>query len=377
MRLGVGIEDTFVLEGPRPLDEYALCGHYDRWRADLALAGRTGASLLRWGVPWHRAEPAPGRFALDWVEQVADATEEEGLELVLDLVHYGCPGWLDGAFDHPDYPARVAAYAAAVGDRLGPRLRSYTALNEPLITAMLCGETGRWPPGLTGEAGFVRVLAQVLRGIVATRAAMGDRRAVDVEATFRWLGPGTEHVRARAFLAYDLLFGLAGPDHPLAGWLDRHGLEDRDELVCPPDVVGLNYYPHLTTIDAATGARPYVGADGLVEVVRAYAARYDRPLMLTETSVDGPVERRLAWLDESLRACDALRGEGIPLAGYVWFPLFTLVDWDYREGTGPPSAWFRHMGLADLDAALERHDTPVLEAFSARSRRGRRPRPSR
>ena len=370
-RFGVGIEDTFVLEGGRPLDEYALCGHYERWRADLALAGRSGASLLRWGIPWHRVEPEPGRFELGWVDRVFDAAEEEGLELVADLVHYGCPGWLEGAFDNPEYPARVAAYAAAVADRYGPRLRSYTALNEPLITAMLCGEQGRWPPALTGDAGFVRVLGQVLRGIVAVRAVMGGRTAIDVEAAFRWVGADTAHLAARSLLSYDLLFGLVDGEHPLAGWLARHGLTDVDELVAPPDVVGLNYYPHLTTVEVETGARPYVGAAGLTEVVRAFAARYDRPLMLTETSVDGLVRLRLEWLAESLDACAALRAEGLPLTGYVWFPLFTLVDWDYREGTGPPQEWFRHMGLADLDDALERHDTPVLAAFSERSRRGR------
>jgi beta-glucosidase len=369
-RFGVGIEDTFVLAGGRPLDEYALCGHYERWREDLALAARSGASLLRWGIPWHRVEPAPGEFELDWVEAVFDAAAEEGLELVADLVHYGCPAWLVGAFDHRDYPARVAEYAAAVGERLGARLRSYTALNEPLITAMLCGEAGRWPPALTGDAGFVRVLAQAVRGIVAVRAAMGERTAIDVEATFRWVGADTAHLDARSLLAYDLLFGLVDAEHPLAGWLERHGLDDRDALVSPPDVVGLNYYPHLTTVAVDGGARPYVGAAGLTEVCRAFAARYDRPLMITETSVDGPVERRLAWLEESLDACAALRAEGVPLVGYVWFPLFTLVDWDYREGAGPPSAWFRHMGLADLDERLERHDTPVLAAFSERSRRG-------
>jgi beta-glucosidase len=371
LRFGVGIEDTFVLEGGRPLDEYELCGHYERWRGDLALAGRSGATLLRWGIPWHRVEPEPGRFELGWVDRVMDAAEEEGLELVADLVHYGCPRWLAGAFDHPDYPARVAEYAAAVAERYGPRLRSYTALNEPLITAMLCGEQGRWPPRLTGDAGFVRVLGQVVRGIVAVRSVMGERTAIDVEATFRWLGDDTAFLDARSLLAYDLLFGLVDADHPLAGWLERNGLDDFGALAAPPDVVGLNYYPHLTTVDVASGARPYVGAAGLIEVVRAFAARYARPLMITETSVDGPVALRLEWLAESLDACAALRAEGVPLTGYVWFPLFTLVDWDYREGSGSPDTWFRHMGLADLDAALERHDTPVLAAFSERSRRGR------
>ncbi|HXG40306.1 MAG TPA: beta-galactosidase, partial [Candidatus Limnocylindrales bacterium] len=119
----VGIEDTFiphVRPGLRRLDEYELTQHYRFWREDLALAVEAGARGLRWGVPWYRVEPAPGRWDWRWVDDVLDhAVNRLGLTVVLDLVHYGTPLWLDNSFLNGRYPERVASYAVAVARRYG------------------------------------------------------------------------------------------------------------------------------------------------------------------------------------------------------------------------------------------------------------------
>ena len=51
---------------PRPrhrsLDEYELLGHYEHWREDLAPTKALGLRALRWGVPWYRVAPQPGKF---------------------------------------------------------------------------------------------------------------------------------------------------------------------------------------------------------------------------------------------------------------------------------------------------------------------------
>ena len=63
-RFAVGIEDTFVPQvfpGHRALDEYELTQHYRFWSEDLALAADAGATAIRYGFPWYRLNPAPGR----------------------------------------------------------------------------------------------------------------------------------------------------------------------------------------------------------------------------------------------------------------------------------------------------------------------------
>jgi beta-glucosidase/6-phospho-beta-glucosidase/beta-galactosidase len=106
---------------------------------------------------------------------------------------------------------------------------------------------------------------------------------------------------------------------------------------------------------------------GLEELLRAFAGRYGYPLMLTETSVLGDADRRLAWLDASLELVAGLREEGMELVGYTWWPLFDLVGWEYRDAHGPVGEHLVRMGLYDLEAdetgTLHRRPTPVADRF--------------
>ena len=97
-----GVEDTFVPQirlGHRALDEYELMGHYTHWREDLLLARQLGLRALRWGVPWYRVEPLPGEFDWRWTDEVLPyLVEQLGITPIIDLMHNGCPFWLQGEF---------------------------------------------------------------------------------------------------------------------------------------------------------------------------------------------------------------------------------------------------------------------------------------
>jgi hypothetical protein len=58
-----GVEDTFVTaphpQTRRTLDEYELTQHYEQWSSDLELAAQLGVDGMRYGLPWHRVNPAP------------------------------------------------------------------------------------------------------------------------------------------------------------------------------------------------------------------------------------------------------------------------------------------------------------------------------
>ncbi len=393
-RFAVGIEDTFVphaFPGHRALDEYELTQHYRFWAADLGLAAATGATAIRYGFPWYRLNPAPGRFAWDWADQVVDRLDELGLEAIVDLVHYGTPLWLDNGFLNADFPARLAEFAAALAGRYRGRLAAWTPLNEPEITAVYCGEQGIWPPRLTGHDGYVKLVRAIVRGVVAAQRAVAEASGgrasfVHVEASFRHVGETAafaeevELLRARQFLVQDLLGGRVDDTHPLAAYLRRHGFGDDDLAWCAanravPDVLGVNYYPHLTTVEYRAGEalpahrrpRRDDGTAGLEEVLRTFATRYRRPLMITETSVLGDVARRLAWLDASLELVAGLRRQGLEIVGYTWWPLFDLVAWDYREAAGPVTEHLARMGLYDLEVdetgTMHRWPTAVADRF--------------
>jgi len=57
------------------------------------------------------------------------------------------------------------------------------------------------------------------------------------------------------------------------------------------------------------------------------------------------------------------------MAGYTWWPLFSLVAWAWRQGNAPIARHLLPMGLFDLDPAdLTRRRTPVADRFAAMAR---------
>ena len=389
-----GIEDTFVPQtrpGHRALDEYELMGHYEHWRADLALAKRLGVRAIRWGVPWYRVEPLPGEFDWRWTDEVMPyLVEELGITPIVDLMHYGCPFWLRREFASAEYPGAVAAYAAAFAERYKGLARWYTPLNEPVVNALMCGRRGLWPPYLRGDGGYIAIMLQLVKGI---RQAVAALKSVDpsaimvhVEATglSRAARADLEALavedQRRGFLCYDLLIGRVTPDHPLFGWLVRNGAspDDLAALARDPislDVLGLNFYPQWSTQQLSVDARgrlTYRSAEkdgaGFEQLIDDFYARYQVPIMVTETSAKGRHEVRSRWLAASVATIRRLRGRGVPVLGYTWFPMFTMIDWRYRHGRGPLEEYRIDLGLFTLDDGRPEdrwRATPLVEQFQS------------
>jgi beta-glucosidase/6-phospho-beta-glucosidase/beta-galactosidase len=387
-----GIEDTFITAPwpatGRTLDEYELTGHYGHWREDFRLMSELGVRAARYGIPWHRVNPAPGRWDWTWADQTLERLLELGIDPIVDLVHYGLPGWIDGAYLHPDFGQLMAEYAGRLAERFRGRVRWYTPLNEPRITAWYCGKLGWWPPYRRGWTGFVAVMLGLCRGIVRAGAAL---HSVDpeivlahVDATDVYSAPDpalAEEVDRRqriGFLALDLVSGRVNPDHPLWDWLLRQGAAERElwwfgENSIPLDVVGLNMYPMFSRkrlVRSPRGLRiqmPYGSPEMMEQLVELYWGQYRAPMLISETAARGPVWRRREWLDGSVQSVRRLRERGIPLVGYTWWPMYALVAWAYRQSNRPVSEYLEQMGLWDLDPGpegdLRRVPTPLVGAY--------------
>ena len=369
-----GIENTFIPQtrtGHRPLDEYELIGHYDHWREDLALARAVGMQALRWGVPWYRVEPQPGQFDWSWTDQVVPyMVEELGITPIVDLIHYGCPLWLEREFDNRDYPRAVAEYAAAFARRYSSLIHWYTPLNEPLMNALLCGKHGVWPPYFRGDAGYIRVMMQLVKGILATveaiKAADPTAIMVHVEAAglSRTARPDLQPLAVedqyRRMLSYDLLTGMVTRDHALFPWLLRNGAspDDLSSIAQNPitlDVLGLNFYPQWSSHQLYVGKEGRVAwritereGSGFGEMIETYYRRYRAPVIVTETSAYGGQGVRSRWLGAGVAAVKVLRSRGVPVLGFTWFPMLTMVNWSYRKGRGPVERYKVELGLYRL-----------------------------
>ncbi|MEP6923774.1 MAG: family 1 glycosylhydrolase [Pyrinomonadaceae bacterium] len=385
-----GIEDTFVpqvKEGHRALDEYELMGHYRHWREDLHLAHELGLQALRWGIPWYKVEPAPGTFDWSWTDEVIPyMVEELHITPIIDLVHYGCPFWLEREFASKDYPKLIARYSAEFANRYKDLVKFYTPLNEPIINALMCGLRGLWAPYLKGERGYLKIMLQIARGI---QQAVHAIKAVDDSAIMVYV-EATGLTRAirddlhslaveetrRGYLCFDLITGNFKSDHPLYAWILRNGFtpEDLTELYDNPvklDVVGMNFYPQWSTKQIYQDRRGRIQfrdiepeGDGFIELIESYYNRYNSPIMITETSAVGTDEIRSRWLDKSLEMVKHLREKGVPVIGYTWFPLFTMIDWRYRFSNKPLEQFYLELGIFKLNQLGEGRrwlETPLVE----------------
>ena len=387
-----GIEDTFITDPwpgtGRTLDEYELTQHYTQWKTDLKLISEIGVKTIRYGLPWHRINPARDKWDWGWTDGVLERLFEYGIDPIIDLVHYGTPAWIEGAFLNPDFPEHMAEYAARVAERFKGRIRAFTPLNEPRITAWYCGKLGWWPPYRRGWGGFVSIMKALCAGIVRTQenllAVDNQIVTVHVDATDLFttkddsLRAEVELRQQLVFLALDLITGLVTPLHPLYSFLLKHGMSETElawfsEHAVNLDIVGINMYPMYTLkemVRTTGGIRtrmPYASADLVEQLATMYWQRYRRPIMIAETASVGPVKRRLRWLNDSLGAVRRLRAGGVPLIGYTWWPMFALIGWAYRQNNRPFENYLLQMGLWDLQSdngnQLERVATPIVAIY--------------
>jgi dTDP-4-dehydrorhamnose reductase len=407
--LWAGVECTVNRVGERYHDQLERSGHARRVE-DLELLSWLGARAARYPVLWERT--APGALAeadWRWPDERLGRLRELNIKPVVGLLHHGS-GPRHTSLDDPDFPSKLAAYARAVAERY-PWVEDYTPVNEPLTTARFGGLYGLWHPHGRDERTFARVLLNQLRGVVLAmrevRAVNPSARLVQTEdlgksfSTTR-LRYQAEFENERRWLTFDLLSGRVTRGHPMWDYLRWAGVEAYElewfiENVCPPSIVGVNYY--ITSerfLDERVGRYPphTHGGNGRdsyadVEAVRVRAEglagarsvlteaweRYRLPLAVTEAHMGCTRDEQMRWLAEVWSEACALAAEGVNVQAVTAWALFGSFDWDslvtrdagrYEPGAfdvrapRPRPTATAHL-IRDLARGIE-HEHPALAA---------------
>ena len=398
-RFAVGIEDTFIpqeLPGQRRLDEYELTQHYQFWRDDLDLLARSGADSMRWGIPWYRVEPEPGRFEWDWVDRVIDHIGELGLTCIVDLMHYGTPLWMTDRSSTPTTPGAWPPTPPPPRRRYGDRLARLDAAQRAQRQRRLLR-----PPRGVAAASHRRGGVHRSRRRRSPRASsrrsgrssdvQPDASFVYVEAGFRYAGdtfPMPEAIlEERRFVVLDLALGRVDDRHPMRDWLTGHGADSGaarrpDGRPASPRRPRRQLLPGLLDASASTTpawrSRSRPAPTASTRSCACYAARYGLPVMITETSRGGPLEERRTWLRESLAASPALRAAGIAAGRLHVVPVHRPDRLGLPRGNDADRRLARADGHGRPPSrpgggALERHPTALLDDYAAAVRRGMPP----
>lgn len=362
------------------VDELGGCGHLEHLDDDLAAVGDIGATVMRYGMPWQRTELEPGVYDWSLWDRALAAAERVGLEVVVDLCHFGLPDHLCGpGSDHAGFtdPAWVDSFLRYVEAFLAryPGPRWFTPVNEPTTTAFCSALWGAWNDGTDapGDYGRALVLCE-LADALAAAAIRADRPAsfpgAEALSIPTLVHPGrSEEAEVRVAqwnAATDLRTG-----HPLDpdaeslfetvpdAWFERLStVSGTDGVVLGHDIYPVSVQPY-GPLDAEPPELTITDrVDAWADFARRCHRRWGLPIWVAETSnlgldpADGP-----AWLDALSDACALLRLDGVDVRGICWYSRGDQLDWD--NALVPPDGTLTRVGLFDM----ERRPRPAAEAF--------------
>ncbi len=385
------------------------CDHYHRYADDVELIRSLGLGAYRFSIAWPRVVPdADGvinQSGLDFYDRLVDALLTAGIRPFPTLYHWDLPQWLQdgGGWVSRSTAEAFADYTAAVVERLGDRIDTWTTLNEPFVSANHGYVTGEHAPGHTSMAEGMAAshhlnLAHGLAGARIRQLAPSSRLAIVLN--FTPVEPATDSAADRAETHHrnnlenrwysDPIGGRGYPDDTADHhrW-DRSEVRDGDlDLIAAPiDLLGINYYTR--SIVSAEGEVPLpdgtpvntmgweIHPPSLGRLLRELHDRYAFPrYMITENGapmpdqarVDGRVEDddRLAYIRDHLVQVHGAIADGVPIEGYLVWSLFDNFEWAW--GYGP------RFGIVEVDyETQQRIPKKSAEWFSQVARSGRVP----
>jgi beta-glucosidase/6-phospho-beta-glucosidase/beta-galactosidase len=366
-----GIENSHpTIAGGVRVDEMEKCGHYKRWKEDLALVRELDIDYLRWGPAIHRTFLGPGRYDWALVDDVLAEMKRLRIQPILDLCHFGVPDWL-GNFQNTDFPRYFAEYAGAFAQRFSD-VKYWTPVNEILVTTLFSAKYGWWNERLASDEAYVRATVNVCKANnLAMHAILNqvpDAVFIQSESS-EYTHPSRPDLvekahffNERRFLPLDLTYGHCVCSH-VYRYLTAHGMSEADydffmnrnfKFRC---VMGTDYYvtnEHLLRPDGSTVASGEFF--GYYVIARQYYQRYGLPLMHTETNI-WESEGSVQWLWKEWNCMLRLRQDGVPIVGFTWYSLTDQMDWD--TALRKDAHRVNTVGLYDLDRKIR----PVGENY--------------
>ncbi|MGB3277860.1 MAG: GH1 family beta-glucosidase [Pseudorhodobacter sp.] len=386
------------------------CDHYHRWAEDFDLMQAAGFDVDRVSASWARVMPeGRGKVnaeGLDYYDRLVDGMLARGLKPAATLYHWELPSPLAdlGGWRNRDIASWFADYAEVLMTRIGDRVWSAAAINEPWCVAWLSHFMGLHAPGLRDIRATARAMHHV--GLAHGRAievmrglGMGNLGAV---CNMEYATPADSSPEAAAaanlYDAYynrwfvSAMFKGEYPAEALAGlgpFMPEGWQDDMPIIAAPVDWVGINYYTRKL-IAPAPGPWPAlqevegplpktemgweIYPEGLSFFLHRTAQEYsgDLPIYITENGmagddhlINGVVDdqERVDYLARHLDAVRRSAADGVPVKGYFTWSLMDNFEWSL--------GYEKRFGLIHVDfETLQRTPKASYHALQAMLTRG-------
>ncbi len=351
------------------LDQMDVSGHAGRMDDYGRIAG-LGIRTLRLGLLWeHYVRDGSWENFDIRLSHVTQA----GLRPIAGLLHHGS-GPRETSLMDPEFPQKLADYAQSVAERY-PWIDHYTPVNEPHTTARFSCMYGIWYPHHRSRCTYLRVLLNQLKGVVLSMAAIRrvnpNARLVQTDDIGRISGtaklqPLWSAMNARQWLPFDLLCGHVDRNHTMFAYLRAEQLTEAEILwfadhPCPPDVIGVNYYPtsdrfldhrvELYPSGHVSSEGPFIdveavrvdgdGLAGIASLITQTWSRYHIPTAVTEVHLGGCCDEQIRWLTDVWSGVQQARQLGAScialtiwavFGSFYWNQLVTCSNGHYEPG---------------------------------------------
>ena len=316
---------THRLATGKRLDEIAATQHDRFAREDYLRLPQIGIRTAREGLRWHLIERSPGVYDFSSVLPMLRAAQQNGIQTIWDLFHYGWPDWLDlFASRFVDKFARFAREFARLWSNETDDILFVSPINEISFFAWGAGEVGYLNPFFKGRGDELK--NHLVRATIAACEALWE---IDSRTRITQIDP---MINVLALDPSDAKLAKAAEDYRLSqfeAW-DMVSARIRPELGGAEkylDVIGGNYYVHNQWILGGSFIEPgHPRYRPLRNIISEVYERYGRPFFIAETGIEDDL--RPSWFryvcDEALAAAQA----GVQLEGICLYPIVNHPGWD-------------------------------------------------
>lgn len=320
----------------------ASVDHYNRYLEDIEVMKELNLNAYRFSIEWSRIEPEDGKWDMNEVEHYREkirALRKAGIEPFVTLWHWTHPLWFEhqGAWLSQYAVEQFARYVQFITRELAEEVDYWIILNEPINYTGQSYVLGQRPPQKVNYFTGLKVVDKLIK---AHKKAYHYIKETDPEAmigiseTLVYFEPVNNspitHLTTRFCRWFNQMYSRALHDE------------------C--DFVGLNYY-FRNKVNQMFVSSPEsekvsdLGWDlypqGLYHVLKQ-VTWYNKPIIITENGVaDARDTYRKWWIEESMKAIQKARDEGVDVFGYLHWSLMDNFEWDVGY-------WVR-FGLVHID----------------------------
>lgn len=346
------------------VDFLQITGHLERTNEDYKNLDLFQIRTVREGIRWSQVEVQPYQYNWSSVGSMLQSAAISNVQVIWDLCHFGYPDDLTPL--HPHFTARFCALCRAFvhfyRSMRPTETLIVTPINEVGFISWLGGDVAGTAPYCKGNGWEVKyaLMRAYIKGVEVLKSCDPAIRILTTEPLVNIVEPlcATDEQREKAQLLHlnqfqvtDMLSGSLCPE--LGG--------QKDYL----DIIGCNYYYNNQWVSDSFEALHWLNLaqdsrwNTLSNLLEAIYLRYQRPLVLSETSHPG--EDRPVWIEFIAEECSKLLQKQVPLWGICWYPAVDRPDWDHLY------PWHRS-GLWDIPDSVTKNRILHLPSANALSR---------